>query len=183
MTVVFIFCWIPYHVVHYKSAIRMRTQESGGPRPGPDELLNWAIFNVVAKALIFISSSCNPFIYGLSSRNFSKSHITEAQLSPSHMSVIQSQTADTQSQTADTQSQTADTQSQTADTQLQTADTQSQTADTQSQTADTQSQTADTQSQTADTQSQTADTQSQTASVRSHSKQHSASYRSVRLIK
>ena len=39
-----------------------------------DEVSSWyVVANIIAKALIFVSSCCNPFIYYISSRNFRES--------------------------------------------------------------------------------------------------------------
>ena len=74
VTLVFVLCWTPYHIVRYTNAQTKLANSRGGPRAEftPQSMLRSAIFNVVAQALVFLASSCNPFIYGISSRNFRK---------------------------------------------------------------------------------------------------------------
>ncbi len=71
VTIVFVVCWTPYHIVRYTSVHKMWIYR-GKLMPSADEMLHYAIFNAVAQALVFLSSCCNPFIYGISSRNFRK---------------------------------------------------------------------------------------------------------------
>jgi magnesium-transporting ATPase (P-type) len=72
VTLVFIVCWTPYHIVRYTNAIKMKGYMLYREMPTPTEVINFAIFNTVAQALVFLSSCCNPFIYAISSHNFSK---------------------------------------------------------------------------------------------------------------
>ena len=72
VTIVFIVCWTPYHIVRYTSVHKMWVyrEKTASIAPSADEMLHYAIFNAIAQALVFLSSCCNPFIYGISSRNF-----------------------------------------------------------------------------------------------------------------
>ena len=72
VTLAFIVCWTPYHIVRYTSVHKMWVYrgKTASVVPSADEILHYAIFNAVAQALVFLSSCCNPFIYGISSRNF-----------------------------------------------------------------------------------------------------------------
>ena len=72
VTMVFIVCWTPYHIMRYTSTHKMRVYRSENQRPSMQEMFHFAIFNAIAQALVFLSSCCNPFIYGISSRNFSE---------------------------------------------------------------------------------------------------------------
>ena len=62
VTVVFILCWTPYHIVRYTSAHKMWVYRgrTASLVPSADEMLHYAIFNATAQALVFLSSCCNP---------------------------------------------------------------------------------------------------------------------------
>lgn len=70
VTIVFVLCWTPYHIIRYTNAHRSHTYQSGNSKPSQYDIVSFAVFNVVAQALVFLASCCNPFIYGVSSRNF-----------------------------------------------------------------------------------------------------------------
>ena len=72
VTLVFVLCWTPYHIVRYSNAQKSHAYGSGRSRPTRHEIVTFSIFNVVAQALVFLASCCNPFIYGIASRNFRK---------------------------------------------------------------------------------------------------------------
>jgi len=92
VTIVFIVCWTPYHVISYYDSIETAanarllmtsSQVSGStglpcddhiqtPMPDTNAILRHVIMNAVAQGLIFVSSCCNPFIYCISSRKFRK---------------------------------------------------------------------------------------------------------------
>ena len=77
VTIVFFVCWTPYHIIEYirldkkMEIMRMRTLQQKFS-PSVDEVARFAIFNTVARVLVFLSSCSNPIIYAISSRNFSK---------------------------------------------------------------------------------------------------------------
>ncbi|ELT91373.1 hypothetical protein CAPTEDRAFT_74636, partial [Capitella teleta] len=52
VTAIFVVCWTPYHILRYSNTKRS------------------IHFITVAHALVFVSSCCNPVIYGISSQNF-----------------------------------------------------------------------------------------------------------------
>jgi hypothetical protein len=75
LTVVFVVCWTPYHVMHFVSvyehqraivAAETRTLVADPAR----NAVVYVVVNIIAQALIFVSSCCNPFIYYITSRNF-----------------------------------------------------------------------------------------------------------------
>jgi len=73
VTAAFIICWTPYHVVRFMSLrIHWMTTKRGVWPTGRDAIV-FRILNTLSQALIFASSCCNPFIYCISSSNFSKS--------------------------------------------------------------------------------------------------------------
>lgn len=72
VTIVFIVCWTPYHLIRYLSAQKQWNYVTTGTRPPATEVVKFIVFNTVAQALVFVSSCCNPFIYCISSRNFRK---------------------------------------------------------------------------------------------------------------
>ena len=72
VTVVFITCWTPYHVLQYMKVYKQKTFVETGIKPDANEVIKFVVFNTVAQALVFVSSCCNPFIYFISSREFSK---------------------------------------------------------------------------------------------------------------
>ena len=72
VTIVFVICWTPYHIVEYTNVQKVHAFVGRQMRPSRDEIVTHAIFNTVAQALVFLSSCCNPFIYSISSRNFSE---------------------------------------------------------------------------------------------------------------
>ena len=82
VTVAFIICWTPFNILEYMAAaIRVdsqRRRHQGLPvrRMPPHEQLTFSVLRLVTQSLVFISSCCNPFIYGISSRNFSKYRCT-----------------------------------------------------------------------------------------------------------
>ena len=70
VTVVFVVCWTPHHIVQFMNvSIASRFMRTHN-RPSPKEQMNTIIMTSVSQALIFISSCVNPFIYAISSRNF-----------------------------------------------------------------------------------------------------------------
>lgn len=73
VTVVFVLCWLPYHFVQYSNMQKMTNYMRTG-NPTNNDVIAAAILNTIAQTLVFISSCCNPFIYGISSRNFRKFH-------------------------------------------------------------------------------------------------------------
>src|SRR6218665_3562485 len=87
VTAVFVICWTPYHVLTYISMLIAMSlpMPSGvtGPRSGlprvptiDDNVLRMLrLANIVAQGLVYVSSCCNPFIYCISSRNFSRCQI------------------------------------------------------------------------------------------------------------
>lgn len=70
VTIVFIVCWTPYHLIRYFNAQKQWNYLMTGSRPPTTEVVKFIVFNTVAQALVFVSSCCNPFIYCISSRNF-----------------------------------------------------------------------------------------------------------------
>lgn len=94
VTIVFIVCWTPYHVITYYDSIETAANArllmtssvvsatTGQPcddsihgsmlvqKPTASDILRHVVMNAVAQGLIFVSSCCNPFIYFISSRKF-----------------------------------------------------------------------------------------------------------------
>ena len=73
VTTAFVICWTPSHVVRFMSLHKQWKYAAEGAIPTRDDVILFRIFNTIAQALIFASSCCNPFIYCISSSNFSKS--------------------------------------------------------------------------------------------------------------
>ena len=73
VTAAFVICWTPSHVVRFMSLHKQWMYASRGAVPTRDDVVVFRVFNTIAQALIFASSCCNPFIYCISSSNFSKS--------------------------------------------------------------------------------------------------------------
>ena len=72
VTVVFVVCWTPYHILAYDNACTMRTYMTSGIPPSHSQHVTSSIMLAIAQALVFLSSCCNPFIYAISSDNFRK---------------------------------------------------------------------------------------------------------------
>lgn len=72
VTLVFVMCWTPYRIFRYRSMQQSRYYIKHRIMPSAQETMDSSIFQTVALALVFVSSCCNPFIYAISSRNFSK---------------------------------------------------------------------------------------------------------------
>ena len=72
VTLVFVVCWTPYHILQYVNLYKQTVFKEQGVRPEVSEVRLFAIVNTVAQALVFASSCCNPFIYCISSKNFRK---------------------------------------------------------------------------------------------------------------
>ena len=72
VTIVFVACWTPYHIVKYVNDSIMTTLHETHVIPTHRVQLNATIFLMVANSLTYISSCINPFIYAISSRNFRK---------------------------------------------------------------------------------------------------------------
>lgn len=73
VTAAFVICWTPYHVVTFMSLHKSWLYATKGIRPTDNDVVVFRVLNTTAQALIFASSCCNPFIYCISSSNFSKS--------------------------------------------------------------------------------------------------------------
>jgi len=72
VTAAFIVCWTPHHVVRFMSLHKLWMYAERGVRPTRRDVVVFRVLNTVAQALIFASSCCNPFIYCISSSNFSE---------------------------------------------------------------------------------------------------------------
>ena len=79
IVLIFLLCQTPYHVVELISLEKVRKAErvnlgGAGERyyPSPTELKVFVYLNVIAQILVFVSSCCNPIIYGLMNDNYSK---------------------------------------------------------------------------------------------------------------
>ena len=77
LTVIFVVCWTPYHVMNFISVYKQWLVSSGRSTPpsraaeqSTGSTTALVVANIVAQALTFVSSCCNPFIYYISSRNF-----------------------------------------------------------------------------------------------------------------
>lgn len=70
VTVVFLVCWAPHHVMRLIAVYKNLTILDSGPEN--TNATAHIVANIVAQALPFISSCCNPFIYYITSRNFRK---------------------------------------------------------------------------------------------------------------
>lgn len=72
VTVVFLVCWAPHHVLKLISAHKNRMLFVRGGQPG-SSAFGFVVANIVAQGLTFVSSCCNPFIYYITSTNFRES--------------------------------------------------------------------------------------------------------------
>ena len=71
----FLFCQTPYHVVRLMSLTQQRKSEDAMAKgltyfPSNFEIQLFMYLNSVAQILVFISSCCNPIIYGLLNENY-----------------------------------------------------------------------------------------------------------------
>ena len=73
VTAAFVICWTPSHVLRFMSLRKLWLHSVRRIRPTRHDVVLFSVFNTVAQALVFASSCCNPFIYCISSKNFSKS--------------------------------------------------------------------------------------------------------------
>lgn len=69
VTVVFLVCWAPHHVIKLLSAHKNQKLVVQGGQLG-SSAFGFVVANIVAQGLIFVSSCCNPFIYYITSTNF-----------------------------------------------------------------------------------------------------------------
>ena len=93
VTLAFIVCWTPYRVISYSRTVMMASTAvsgstaatsitSAGPPTAGVSPTSVGVINVqahivapiISQCLVFVSSCCNPFIYCISSRHFSKYH-------------------------------------------------------------------------------------------------------------
>lgn len=72
VTAAFVICWTPNHVVRFMSLRKLWLFAEKGVKPTRDDVVLFRVLNTIAQALVFASSCCNPFIYCISSSNFSK---------------------------------------------------------------------------------------------------------------
>lgn len=70
VTVVFLVCWAPYYSYEISLAYYYTLSS---PKTHSMTYLCYALLEVLTQALVYFSSCANPFIYAISSRNFSKS--------------------------------------------------------------------------------------------------------------
>ena len=89
VTVVFVICWTPYHIIAYDNASTMRAYMSSGIPPSHRQHVTSAIMLSIAQALVFLSSCCNPFIYAISSQNFREYKPSHQQTRHAHPMLVQ----------------------------------------------------------------------------------------------
>lgn len=77
IVVTFIICQIPYHISQFIALHRMQKVEYYAKHnmrylPSQQDVVSHVWLNAMSQVLVFISSCCNPIIYGLLNENFSK---------------------------------------------------------------------------------------------------------------
>lgn len=75
--VVFTICWTPFHIIEFislRNHERFEAAYARGQRyiASSKDIVTFTKFNTAAQIMVFIGSCCNPFIYGLRSRDFRK---------------------------------------------------------------------------------------------------------------
>jgi len=68
VVVIFVVCQLPYYVIEIISIEVMKTESL----PGPTWRKVFSYFYMFAQNLVFVSSCCNPIVYGVYNRNYSK---------------------------------------------------------------------------------------------------------------
>lgn len=72
VVVVFVGCQLPYHAVELASLTTYEQYLADGSVPSRQWRSAFIYFNVVAQLLVFASSCCNPFVYGIFNSNYRK---------------------------------------------------------------------------------------------------------------
>lgn len=73
VVVIFVVCQVPYHVVEIVSlCVAERVLLGDGGWPGRNKWQVFLYFNVASQILVFVSSCCNPIIYGIFNKNYRK---------------------------------------------------------------------------------------------------------------
>ena len=65
---IFVACQLPYHVMELWS---LEVRE-GAQKPTIEYTIAFMYFNTLAQILVFISSCCNPIVYGIFNKNYSE---------------------------------------------------------------------------------------------------------------
>jgi len=70
IVVVFVGCQLPYHAVEMSSLITYERYLANGTVPDVEWRSWFMYFNVIAQLMVFASSCCNPFVYGIFNSNY-----------------------------------------------------------------------------------------------------------------
>ena len=71
-------CQLPYHVMEMASLVVIDRLSQNPPRPPSPTTAHALIYcNVVVQILVFLSSCCNPIVYGILNKNYRKSALQQ----------------------------------------------------------------------------------------------------------
>ena len=72
VVIIFLICNLPYYIIEILNVKKMEELSRPGPRvpPSPAEVNFFRYLNLTATLLVFISSCCNPIIYGILNENY-----------------------------------------------------------------------------------------------------------------
>lgn len=77
VVVIFVVCQVPYHVTEFVSlCIAERALAGDGAYPDAEKRRAFLYLNILSQILVFVSSCCNPIIYGIFNRNYRKTVAT-----------------------------------------------------------------------------------------------------------
>jgi len=69
---VFIACQLPYHVVEIMALMTYEKFSTDGSRPTATYRTAFVFMYTAAQLLVYVSSCCNPIVYGIFNKNYRK---------------------------------------------------------------------------------------------------------------
>jgi len=69
---IFVLCQLPYHVIEIMSLMTYEKHSPDGSTPSATYRTAFVYINTAAQLMVYVSSCCNPLIYGILNQNYRK---------------------------------------------------------------------------------------------------------------